>query len=398
MLACPACGRLLGSTTGIGRGVTAETTVKVAARRQTRLHALGIAAGDASASAGVTQARPVKDVLARDLTLEVDALPFVNYALHHGGFPGMARISLLNRGFEMSQNLMVRAVLSPDAFGDAWEINIPELAAGQTWEGDVVLPLDATKLRAVTEKHHAFMKVTVADRHETLATQMSPIDVLAYNEWLFVPELLFMLAAFVQSNDGSLHGVVAQAAERLKATTGSAAFAGYQAGGPQRVLAMLSALHVALHEDAGLNYINPPPSFERTGQKIRLVADTLRQKRGTCLDLAVLQAALWEHVGLRPAIIIIPGHAMLGCWLQDDESTAPVIALHEDGDDSGRLFDAAAQGRWAVFNSTEVANGLDLQAASENGARLLGEALEAEEGHAFVIDIHACRSQVTPLP
>lgn len=393
--ACPGCGRPLGASVAIGQGVVAATAARVAARRQARLHDLGMAGPPPR---GQLSPSPLHDVMARDLSIEVQALPFVNYALHHSGMTGVGRLTVRNGGFEASQNLMVRAVLSPESFGDAWDTNIPELAPGESRELEISLPLDAAKLRAITEKQRVFLKVTVSDRHETLASHMSPIDVLAYNEWLFVPDLLFMLAAFVQSNDAALHPVVEYAARHLKDATGSAAFAGYQAGGPKRVLAMLGALHSALHADAGLAYINPPPSFERTGQKIRLVADTLRQKRGTCLDLAVLQAALWEHVGLHPAILVIPGHAMLGCWLEPPAEAGPVVTLHEPGTARDALMDALWQGRWQAFNSTEVASGEDLDTAARHGAALLDQALSKADGYAFVIDIHACRRQVTPLP
>ena len=66
----------------------------------------------------------------------------------------------------------------------------------------------------------------------------------------------------------------------------------------------------------GVRYVSAPPSFEEVGQKIRLPEQVLGERLGTCLDLALLYAALFEHVGLDPFVIVQRGHALVGCWLE----------------------------------------------------------------------------------
>ena len=58
-----------------------------------------------------------------------------------------------------------------------------------------------------------------------------------------------------------------------------------------------------------VRYINPPPSFEGTGQKIRLPHEVLVDRWGTCLDLATTYAAALEQAGLNPVLVLCDGHA-----------------------------------------------------------------------------------------
>ena len=187
------------------------------------------------------------------------------------------------------------------------------------------------------------------------------------------------------------------AADHLHKITGSRAFSGYQQGNQSHIRDMLNAIHNTLSRDQVIDYINPPPSFERTGQKVRLVADTLAQKRGTCLDLAILQAALWEHVGLHPCLILVPGHALLACWMEDAGQRPKVVRLHQPGADAQVILTALRSGRLLPVNSVEITARLPLEKAIEQGRDILEKTL-ALGGEVSLIDIQASRGKVTPLP
>ena len=337
-------------------------------------------------------------VKARDLKAEVEVQPFISYALQHVGVNPVRRVVIENRGEEESQNLVVEVALVPEDFGMAWTENIAELKPGARWEsGNISLPLRLERLRAVQEKELAHIRVTIRDKDEVLFATTRELPVLAYNEWLFLPEFLELAAAFVQSNSPALHPVVEAAAERLHGLAGSRAFSGYQSGDPGYVAKMLQAVHEALGQDGRLDYINPPPSFELTGQKIRLVADTLEQGRGTCLDLAILQAALWEHIGLHPCLVLVPGHALLACWMKPERREHAVVDVGKDHKAARILKAALADGSLQLFNSVEVALGKSLVEAQRNARAIVQAVLESDES-VHVVDIAACRVQVTPLP
>lgn len=175
-----------------------------------------------------------------------------------------------------------------------------------------MLPLRRGRLRSVLVRDQAHLRVTVRECEKVLVAKIEPIPVLAYNHWLQLPEFFAFTAILVQPKSLALCLAlrlqrctwrVPQATMLLPNTKQATAARDAHAGSP--------AQHVA--HDVVLGHIDPPPGFEVNCQKIRLVADTLAQGRGTCLDLACLQVTLWEQIGLHPLLIIAPGHAIMGC-------------------------------------------------------------------------------------
>lgn len=343
---------------------------------------------------------PFRFVHARDLAADLQMLPFVSYALQHVGINPVQRLVIENQGQEPSQNLVVELSLVPEDFGASWTANIAELSPMGQWQADnVSLPLRLDRLRAVREREMAHVQLLVLDKDQILFARTQEVPVLAYNEWVFHEDLLELMVAFVQPNAPELGAVIAKAAERLQGRYGSSSFSGYQRGNREHVMQMLASLHDALLHDCQLAYINPPPSFERTGQKVRLVAETLAQGRGTCLDLAVLQAALWEHVGLHPVMVLVPGHALLGCWVVERENLvagAPA-SVRYDLAEARPMQRAVQDGRLVFINSVEVATGEPLQAALNNARQIIEMALAAGQ-YVHVVDLIVARERVRPLP
>lgn len=342
---------------------------------------------------------PFRFVQARDLTAELRMQPFVSYALQHVGIHPVQQLVIENCGQEASQNLVVELALVPEEFGAAWTANVAELPSMGRWQAEnVSLPLRLDRLRAVREREIAHIQLVVRDKEQVLFARTQEIPVLAYNEWIFHEDLLELTAAFVQPNAPELGAVIDLAAVRLRALSGSTSFSGYQSGRRDHVMQMLAALHAALLHDCQLSYINPPPSFERTGQKIRLAADTLAQRRGTCLDLSVLQAAVWEHVGLHPVIVLVPGHALLGCWMVERADVHATAAVTRYDQPLAREWQQAVRDERLVFvNSVEAATGEGLQTALANGRNIVEQAV-AQGQPVHVVDIAAARSLVRPLP
>ncbi len=53
----------------------------------------------------------------------------------------------------------------------------------------------------------------------------------------------------------------------------------------------VQAIWTAISLDYGLGYINPPPSYSENSQRLRTPWRVLHERRGTCVDLALLMAA-----------------------------------------------------------------------------------------------------------
>ena len=110
-----------------------------------------------------------------------------------------------------------------------------------------------------------------------------------------MPELI---SSFVMPNSKSIAVILHRCGEILHETTQNSAIDGYQSHSKKRVYKILSAIFDAIKEKA-IIYSNPPASFGNDGQRVRLPDIVLKEKLGTCLDLAILFCSLIEQSGLR---------------------------------------------------------------------------------------------------
>jgi len=78
------------------------------------------------------------------------------------------------------------------------------------------------------------------------------------------------------------------------------------------------------------------------GQDIKYPRDVLRDKSGTCVDLAILYASVCEAVGLKAILIVIPGHAFPVVVLPDGRSL-PVESTAISGPQGAAPFNTAVQ-------------------------------------------------------
>ena len=94
--------------------------------------------------------------------------------------------------------------------------------------------------------------------------------------------------------------------------------AGYQAG-PAGVEPQVRAIYGAIKAE-GIAYVNSLLAFGGAGeqmQRVRLPRETIQTRSANCIDATVLMASVLEAASLNPALVILPGHALLG-WEADD--------------------------------------------------------------------------------
>jgi len=96
--------------------------------------------------------------------------------------------------------------------------------------------------------------------------------------------------------------------------------AGYLQRGVDRVREQVAALYQSLRE-CELAYVNSVTDYGAPAgtvtQRARLPRESLGQKSANCLDGSVLFASLLEGASLSPALLLVPGHALVG-WESDD--------------------------------------------------------------------------------
>jgi hypothetical protein len=127
-------------------------------------------------------------------------------------------------------------------------------------------------------------------------------------------DLTRYLGAFVTPNAPALEGLLRAAADLAPNNQ----FVSYQ-DGAAGVGAQVKALFDAL-QNKKLRYVNSVLAFSPedgwSSQRVRLPRQTLDSTNGNCIDGTVLFASLLEAITLRPAIVLIPGHAFVA-WQTD---------------------------------------------------------------------------------
>jgi hypothetical protein len=193
-------------------------------------------------------------------------------------------------------------------------------------ERDIRFPLTSNLLRSIRESVNSVIsiKLTFGDKIRRLDTM--PIKLLAIDEWMDTPELDAYLPSFVYPRDRAVAKVIDSAQRYLMSLNddSGAGFDGYQGVDPKlkdpfgTVDLQARAIWSALSYDMPLSYINPPPSFTKSSQRLRTPSDVIEGKRGTCIDLALLLAACLEYAGIYPVVFLLKDHAFPGYWRSEE--------------------------------------------------------------------------------
>lgn len=124
--------------------------------------------------------------------------------------------------------------------------------------------------------------------------------------------------AFVTPNAPSLMTFLRKAAELHPQKM----LPGYQ-GAQSNVKPQVEAIFNALKNDAHITYVNSVIAFSPEegawNQRVRLPRESLKDQEANCIDGTVLFASLLEGISLNPAIVVVPGHALVA-WESWKES------------------------------------------------------------------------------
>ena len=194
----------------------------------------------------------------------------------------------------------------------------------------VRFPLTSYLMRSVRESVRSVLYVDITWNNKIVYRDTLPVKLLAIDEWVDTPELDAYLPSFVLSRDSAVSKILdgAQRYVRLFNEDSTAGFDGYQgvdkkAKDPYLTVDLQAkAIWSAISFDMALGYINPPPTFTESSQRLRTPSDVINGKRGTCIDLALLLAACFEYIGLDPVIFLLSGHAFPGYWRDEDARDA----------------------------------------------------------------------------
>ncbi|MFD6166345.1 DUF4011 domain-containing protein [Oerskovia sp. NPDC060287] len=216
-----------------------------------------------------------------------------------------------------------------------------------------------------------------------------PLRLLTVDEWWArgIPE---SIAAFVRPNDPVIATLLGEAAELLADRTGSPSLEGYQSG-PERVHQIAEAVYDAM-QARQIRYVEPPASFEGTGQRVRSHAQVLDERWGTCLDLACTYAAALEQAGVHPILALVEGHAFAGFLTED--SQLPTIAVV----DLGIVTTIADSSLFDAVETTALCSGESTTSFDEARGHVRRWWSAGLDELRFLLDVHAAHRRVKPLP
>lgn len=145
---------------------------------------------------------------------------------------------------------------------------------------------------------------------ETPALEVLPRDYLPTKRHLGADERVFTpenFAAWITPNVPEVEDVLSKAKARLEDRT----FAGEQRATLPQVRALYDELKAR-----GVSYVMDPQVMaeQLSVQRTRLPAEVITSTNAQCLEGTLLFATLLESVGLRPIVVLVPGHAFVGWW------------------------------------------------------------------------------------
>jgi len=328
------------------------------------------------------------------LSLEVEVAPRVHAAdvtRRRGG--AVHRIAVRNAGEDAITGLTLALRATP-AIALPSTVDLPPVEAGATIElgprrvASFLRP-DPGAFEGLSEPVDGALVAELTDASgAVVASASADWRVLPIDTWPGLSAPAEGLAAFVLPNDDGATAFLREAGEALEAATGASSLDGYQSGDPRRALRVVEAVFSAL-AGADLTYANPPASFERDGQRVRFPASVAGNRLATCLDLALVAAAVLEAAGLHPLVVLVEGHAFAACWLVERTFPAPSV------DDVGRVRGRIELTELVAFDPTVATRG----GASFSGARDAAAERLADPGALFVaVDVRRARlGGVLPL-
>jgi hypothetical protein len=328
------------------------------------------------------------------IRIEAVIQPAVSLALVHNDVPVVRSVRVTNTSESRLQDLTLTLALNGrgTSLAEAWEATVPEpLAPGdqRLWDRFEGFVPHHDHLAGLNESHAATVTVTASHAWGPTVNLARPVRMLAHNEWLNAPLFFESLAAFVQPNTRAVASVLDAAADLLRKHTGDGSLGGYQ-NGPERASRIAAAVYEALRS-RNIRYVDPPASFENTGQKVRTTAQVLDERLGTCVDLAVTYAACLEQTGLHPLLWLIDGHAFAG-YVRENGGLGQTVVT-----ESNAIVNLVESGRVVPVEAAYYHQGRDGSFAAAVGIGK-GHFRDLESVRAL-IDVHAARRAGTrPLP
>ena len=258
-------------------------------------------------------------------TLEAIFTYKVNLAQQQNEIPFLKSLKFYNNQEYALENIVIKLASDP-LFLEEKEWHVERINAGQSVSPkNKDVSLSRKYLAECQEAVRGTVILTVEANGEVLDKTEHTVLILAPDEWGGMDHLPELTAAFCRPNDPVIDKVLKDAAIILKKSGKNVSLDGYQSKDRNSVYMQVSAIYNAITK-LGLDYSNPPASFEYVGQKVRMPGRILESGLATCFDLTLFMAACLEQCGLNPLLVFTKGHSFVGCWLIEEDFSTSVVS------------------------------------------------------------------------
>jgi hypothetical protein len=252
------------------------------------------------------------------IKINVTVVTKLGFASQQNAVPVLRELEIINNS-ESDYDALALVLTATPAFLEDKTWTIDRLSKGDSLHiTDRDLKLNAAYLADLSECLNGELKLCLCSADQTLAEVTFDIEILAHNEWGGVGVMPELLAAFALPNDPVIDRLLKSVSDVLRKAGKKDSIDGYSGQSRTRTWELTSALWSSIC-GLKLSYALPPSSFEIQGQKIRTPSKILDGGVASCLDTALLFAALAEQGGLNPLVLFTKGHAFVGVWLQPQE-------------------------------------------------------------------------------
>ena len=303
-------------------GATDVKALKNPSRLSYRLPAPTAAAGEVKAEFDVETKEQVMSSLAKSLGNKQFAALWT------------ARTKFRNTGEQAVKDYRVRFRIAEYApTWSAWA-GTPVVVPGQTVVDGYFPVFDMERIGRLTGQTKAAMEIqyqykradgklvedsetkefTLLSRNQVYYSSLRPEDCADWSDRFNLGAVV--VASFVTHEDP----VIQQAAGRIaKWVGGSNAL-----GSDEEALKYMAAVYLFMGEN--IAYQTPPggESDKKFLQHVKYGRDVLKNKAGTCIDLAILYGSLCQAVGLEPVLYNIPGHCFPAVKLPQSGKVIPI--------------------------------------------------------------------------
>lgn len=270
------------------------------------------------------------DNVRQHLQVDITPLDELNYSILHNNGPlfeeFVIRKANPNLGEVMGLEVNVELHVGTDTYPFRTTASMSYSEQQCDLSHDVRVSLASTLNRALRESVRTSLFTEIRWNDVTLHRRTYRVTLLSVDEWRDDDVNRKWLPSFVLPRDPVVPQIIDRAQKYLMALLddSTAGFDGYQCVGEvdgispakacECVDLQVRAIWSALIYDTPLAYINPPPTFTDSSQRLRTPSDILNGKRGTCIDLALLLASCLEYVEIYPAIVLLKTHAFPAYW------------------------------------------------------------------------------------